>query len=304
MKKRRLLFIFLVLLIIGSSTISCNLRRFTDTKDSTVFEQFEQRALKSEKPQIIRYRTNGRTMRFLKVGADSLPTLVFIHGAPSSLKGWANFYLDTLFQKKFRMISIDRPGYGQSDFGEVVTDLQKQAALIKPLFDQIDNGKEVTIVGSSYGGTITARLLMDYPGIADKAILLSSSIKPGAEKIYGISYLMKTPIIKYIFPKFLRLATYEKFSHFDELTKMKDWDKIKIPVLVIQGDKDDLIYPDNADYAKEKLVNALVELVVLPGRGHALQFSEPATIKQLFWTWSDSLAEIQFLESQHSQYKK
>lgn len=304
MKKKRLLLIFLVLLIVGAGTISCNLRRFTDTKDSTVFEQFEQRAPKSEKPQIIRYRTNGRTMRFLKVGADTLPTLVFIHGAPSSLKGWANFYLDTLFQKQFRMVSIDRPGYGQSDFGEVVTDLQKQAALIKPLFDQIDNGKEVTIVGSSYGGTITARLLMDYPGIADKAILLSSSLKPGAEKVYGISHLMKTPIIKYIFPKFLRLATYEKFSHFNELTKMKDWDKIKIPVLVIQGDKDDLIYPDNAEYAKEKLVNALVELVVLPGRGHALQFSEPATIKQLFWNWSESLSEMQLTEYHHSQQEK
>lgn len=304
MKKRRILLVLLTLIVITFSTLSCNLRRFTDTRDSTVFEQFEQRAIKAEKPQIIRYRTNGRTMRYLKVGADTLPTLVFIHGAPSSLKGWANFYLDTFFQKQFRMISIDRPGYGQSDFGEVVTDLQKQAALIKPLFDQIDNGKKVTIIGSSYGGTITARLLMDYPGIADKAILLSSSLKPGAEKTYGISYLLKTPIIKYIFPKFLRLATYEKFSHFDELTKMKDWDKIKIPVLIIQGDKDDLIYPDNAEYAKERLKNALVEMVMLPGRGHALQFSEPATIKQLFWNWSDSLAVSELLESQHFQHEK
>ncbi|MFN7117314.1 MAG: alpha/beta fold hydrolase [Saprospiraceae bacterium] len=290
MKRRSILLLVLALLVIAFSTFSCNLRRFTDTRDSTIFEQFAMRA-PAVHPQLIRYRSpEGRTMRYLKVGVDTLPTLVFIHGAPSSIKGWANFYLDSTLLKQYRIIAIDRPGYGKSDYGEVVTDLQKQAALIKPIFDLIDNGKEVTIVGSSYGGTITARLLMDYPGIADKAVLLSASLKPGAEKTYGISYLMKTPIIKYIFPKFLRLATYEKFSHYDELSKMNAWDRIKIPVLIIQGDKDDLIYPDNADYAKERLKNALVEMVVLPGRGHGLQFSEPATIKSLFWNWSDHLA--------------
>ncbi|MBK7870472.1 MAG: alpha/beta hydrolase [Saprospiraceae bacterium] len=161
--------------------------------------------------------------------------------------------------------------------------MEKQAALIRPLFNQIDNGKPVTLIGSSYGGTIVARLLMDYPGIADRAVLLSASLKPGAEKVYGISHLMKTPIIKYIFPKFLRLATYEKFSHKEELEKMICWEDIQIPVLIIQGDADDLIYPENAHYAKEKLINALVDMIILPGRGHALQFSEPATIKQLFW---------------------
>ncbi len=305
MKRRRILWILLALIIITFSTISCNLRRFTDTKDSTIFEQFEQRAPNSEKPELIRYRAKGHTMRYLKVGSDTLPTLVFIHGAPSSLKGWANFYLDTNFQKKFRMVSIDRPGYGQSDFGEVVLDLKKQAALIQPLFAQINNGKPVTIIGSSYGGTIAARLLMDYPDIANNAILLSSSLKPGSEKTYKISYLLKTPIIKYIFPKFLRLATYEKFSHFKELEKMTDWDKIRVPILIIQGDKDDLIYPDNADYAKEKLVNSTVELVVLPGRGHALQFSEPATVKQLFWNWNKALELVgpkaEAKENQHSQ---
>lgn len=298
MKRRNIFLILFALLAITFSTLSCNMRRFTDTSDSTIFEQFAERGPKSVYPQIIRLRTaQGRTMRYLKVGSDTLPTLVFIHGAPSSLKGWANFYLDSTFLNKFRIISIDRPGYGKSDFGNVELELQKQAALIKPIFDQIENGKERIVIGSSYGGTITARLLMDYPGIADKAVLLSASLKPGAEKIYKMSWLLKTPVIKYLFPKFLRLATYEKFSHFDQLSKMTDWDKIQIPVLIIQGDKDDLIYPDNAAYAKERLKNALVQLVVLPGRGHALQFSEPATIKQLFWDWNATLAESELSES-------
>lgn len=289
MKRRKLLLVLLALVVIAFSTFSCNLRRFTDTRDSTIFEQFAERAPRVH-PQLIRYRApEGRTMRYLKVGVDTLPTLVFIHGAPSSIKSWANFYLDSALLKQYRIIAIDRPGYGKSDFGKVVTDLQKQAALIKPIFDLIENGKEVTIIGSSYGGTLTARLMMDYPDIADKALLLSASLKPGAEKTYGISYLMKTPIIKYIFPKFLRLATYEKFSHFEELSKMTAWENIKIPVLIIQGDKDDLIYPDNASYAKEKLTNALVEMIVLPGRDHGLQFSEPATIKKLFWSWTEDL---------------
>ncbi|MDX1940274.1 MAG: alpha/beta hydrolase [Saprospiraceae bacterium] len=280
MKKKTLFIGFIFALFIAYGFTSCGIRRFTDTRDSTVFEPLERKQITG---QLIRYKANKQTMRYLKIGSDTLPTLVFIHGAPSSLKSWANYYTDSLFLSHFRMISIDRPGYGKSDFGEVVTDLEKQAALIRPLFSQIDNGKPVTLIGSSYGGTIVARLLMDYPGIADRAVLLSASLKPGAEKVYGISHLMKTPIIKYIFPKFLRLATYEKFSHKEELEKMICWEDIQIPVLIIQGDADDLIYPENAHYAKEKLINALVDMIILPGRGHALQFSEPATIKQLFW---------------------
>lgn len=280
MNKRRLLFGFALVGILACGFTSCGIRRFTDTRDKTVFETLEKRNVEG---QLIRYKANGQTMRYLKVGADTLPTLVFIHGAPSSLKSWANYYTDSLFLAHFRMVSIDRPGYGKSDFGNVVTDLEKQASLIRPIFEQINNGKPVTIIGSSYGGTLAARLLMDYPGIADRAILLSASLKPGAEKTYGISHLMKTPVIKYIFPKFLRLATYEKFSHKNELEKMICWEDIQIPVTIIQGDADELIYPENAHYAKEQLINAVVEMVILPGRGHALQFSEPKTIKNIFW---------------------
>ncbi len=303
MKRREFLLLWLVLIMIAFTTFSCNLRRFTDTRDRTIFEQFAERA-PSVHPQLIRYQsTEGHTIRYLKIGADTLPTLVFIHGAPSSIKSWANFYLDSTLLQHFRIICIDRPGYGKSDFGKVVTDLKQQAALIKPIFDKNDNGKEITLIGCSYGGTITARLLMDYPGIADRALLLSASLKPGAERTYGISRLFKMPIIKYLFPKFIRLATYEKFSHFDELSKMKAWDKIDIPVLIIQGDNDTLIYPDNADYAKERLKNALVNLVVLPGRGHGLQFSEPSTIKNLFWNWTEKL-DVKEQEERKAEIRK
>ena len=279
MKKGKLAFGFFLIILIAYSFSGCGMRRFTDTRDATIFQPLESKRIKG---QLIRYKTNGHTIRYLKVGRDTLPTLVFIHGAPSSLKSWANYYTDSLFLKHFRMVSVDRPGYGKSDFGEVVTDLEKQAALIQPIFDQINNGKPITLIGSSYGGTIVARLLMDYPGIADRAVFLSASLKPGAEKVFGISHLMKTPVIKYLFPKFLRLATYEKFSHKKELEKMICWEDIQIPVLIIQGDADDLIYPENAHYAKTQLKNALVDLVLLPGRGHGLQFSEPQTIKNLF----------------------
>ncbi len=280
--KKKYYFGFALVLLIAIVNSGCGaIRRFTDTRDKTIFKPLEKKQIEG---QIIRYRADGHTMRYLKVGADTLPTLVFIHGAPSSLKSWARYYTDSVFLSQFRMISIDRPGYGKSDYGEVVTNLQRQAALIRPVFDQIQNGKPVTLIGSSYGGTIVARLLMDYPGIADRAVLLSASLKPGAEKVYGISHLMKTPVVKYIFPKFLRLATYEKFSHREELEKMVCWEDIRIPVTIIQGDADGLIYPENAFYAKEQLQNApIVDMIILPGRGHGLQFSEPETIRDLFW---------------------
>src|SRR5438876_10307528 len=49
-------------------------------------------------------------------GADTLPPLLLIHGAPGAWYGSRNFLADPVLQQHYHMIAIDRLGYNKSRF--------------------------------------------------------------------------------------------------------------------------------------------------------------------------------------------
>ncbi len=224
----------------------------------------------------------GQSIRYLKVGYDSLPKLICLHGSPSSLSAWRTVYTDSLFLKRFQVVSIDRPGYGYSGFGKVETSLQRQVAILQVLLDSLTEGKKAILLGSSYGGPVAAQLSMNNPGRFSQLVLLSASLKPGSEKTYWISYPMTAPILKYIFPPTFVMSSEEKLDHSRQLQSLNGWSKIISDVLIIHGNKDGLVYYDNALFARNKLVNARrINLVTMNGKGHSVIFSKPAFIKSI-----------------------
>ena len=230
---------------------------------------------------IIHDTIKGQPIRYIKVGYDSLPKLICLHGSPSSLSAWRTVYTDTLFLKRFQVISIDRPGYGYSGFGRVETDLQKQVSILQELIDSLTVKKKAILLGSSYGGPVAAQISMNIPGRFTQLVLLSASVKPGSEKTYWVSYPMTTPILKYIFPPTFVMSSEEKLGHEIQLKSLTKWSNIISDVLIIHGNRDNLVYYDNALFARRKLVNARVNLVTMNGKGHSIIFSKPGFIKKI-----------------------
>lgn len=232
--------------------------------------------------KIIHSRVNDRTVRYIKVGYDSLPKLICLHGSPSSLSAWRTIYTDTSFLKQFQVIAIDRPGYGYSDFGNVETDLQKQVSIIQVLVDSMTTKKKGILFGSSYGGPVAAQLAMNLPNRLSQLVLLSASVMPGREKTYWISYPMTTPIIKYLFPPTFVMSSEEKLVHQRQLETLVNWENISTDVLIIHGNRDGLVYYDNAEYARRRLSNARsVRTITMNGKGHSIIFSRPDFIKRI-----------------------
>ena len=64
------------------------------------------------------FKTNGFKMHYAKTGNDTFPTLFFVHGSPDSWNRYEEFMQDKDILTKYRMISIDRPGFGYSQFGD------------------------------------------------------------------------------------------------------------------------------------------------------------------------------------------
>ena len=225
----------------------------------------------------------SRDLRYLRVHHnDTLPLLVFIHGAPSSSAFWLDIMSDSSLLAKTNMLAIDRPGYGGSGVGMAMTSVREQAANIKSVIDSLRlPGQPVVVHGSSYGGTVSARLAMDYPDLVSGLLLQSASMMPQEEYQYWITRPVTHWALSWLVPRSLHTANLEKLSHTQELEDMRDrWDRITAPVVILHGTADWLIYPQNAYFACRKLKNA--EVVVhhmLRGKEHDLLWTAPQVLR-------------------------
>lgn len=247
-------------------------------------EQLRNFFTKNNVPGIIKYyKSNGRMIRYTVIGADTLPTLFMLHGAPSSLSIYEKYFTDTFFIKNFRMVAVDRPGYGGSGFGDPEPSIGKQSQMIWPILDSVSkNSKPVMIVAGSYGTSLACRMVMDRSGIVDGMVLVAPSLAPGEERVYWFSSLIESPLIRWFIPRMFQSANTEKLHHKNELTKMLPlWHKINIPVFYLQGANDQLIYTSNAAFARKQMRNVpFLDIEFLKDRPHFFAFSDRMIIRQ------------------------
>jgi pimeloyl-ACP methyl ester carboxylesterase len=232
------------------------------------------------KPTIESYKVNKRKVNFASVGSDSLPTVIFLHGAPGSWSAFIDFLANHNLNTRSKVVSVDRPGYGYSNFGNSEPSLQKQSELLKPLLEKYSDTPNI-LVGHSLGGPMVAKLAMLYPELVDGLILVAPSIDPELEPDETWFRLpLHTPFLRWVLPVSLRVTNDEIYFLKDELELMlPDWSKINIPVIVIQGMKDELVPPGNADFAKEQLSNAKVKVVLIEDMNHFVPWSNPELIE-------------------------
>jgi pimeloyl-ACP methyl ester carboxylesterase len=192
---------------------------------------------------------------------------------------YAGRFRDKDMLDKFRIYAIDRPGYGYSGFGNPEPSIQKQSEMVRDLVDSLHHAKHpIIIVGSSFGAAIACRLAMDHPSLVDGLVLTGPAIGPGLEKYFWFTHLIESPLVRWFIPRMFRSANTEKVHHKEELQKMLPyWKNIRVPVVYLQGENDEIVDTSNADFARKHLVNApYLDIHFIKGRGHRLaQFEWP-----------------------------
>jgi pimeloyl-ACP methyl ester carboxylesterase len=218
---------------------------------------------------------DGKHIHYALTGNDSLPTIFFIHGSPGSWDAFANYMKDSLLRKKFRMVSVDRPGFGYSDYGQP-QHLDVQSRLISPLFYQLANHRPMFLAGHSLGGPMVIKLAADNPDIFSGLVVISGSIDPAEEapeKWRPILY--KTPL-NLLVPGAMRPSNEELWYLKKDLVLLeKDFSKITCPVYFIHGEMDTWVPPGNVDYGKKMLIHSVkVEETIIPGANHFIPWSK------------------------------
>jgi pimeloyl-ACP methyl ester carboxylesterase len=267
------IFIFILLLLIIITLILGRLIEFR--MDDAGLEAFFH--AKKLEPHISYYQSKGRTVRYLEVGDQSKATVLFIHGAPSSLSYWKGYLTDSSLLERASLYAVDRPGYGYSGLGDPLPDIATQASILKLVLDSLHKAHHpIVVVGVSYGAPIASRLAMDYPELVDGLVLVAPPLGPDRERYFWFTYLVENPLIQWVVPPMLKSANREKVHHREELTKMLPlWDRIRAPVIYLQGMEDSLVSPSNAGFARAHLTNVpSLDIRMIPGRGHLIAFNE------------------------------
>ena len=254
------------------------------SKYRTTAREVRKRYANIPKPNIQCIENDTLCIQVASTGSDTLPMLLLIHGAPGAWWGYMNMLDDTLLQKKFHIVSVDRLGYGKSWLKRrrPISSIETQAQSLLRVFELNHSDQPAIILGRSYGAPIAATMAAMRPEEIKQLIMVSPVIDPDKEKFYWFSRYGRNPLVQLFLPREFNTATAEKYSHSEELKKMLPvWEKLTMPVVVIQGGNDWIGDPVNIEFAKKKIPSLRSQYITLPKAGHMLTYSHLDMIKQL-----------------------
>ncbi len=233
-----------------------------------------------ERPSVNSYAVGDRTITFARSGNPAGPLILFVHGSPGDWRAFEHFLSDPGLRRRAQLVSVDRPGFGGSGFGDPEPSLQRQAALLQPLLDYFAGGRPAILVGHSLGGSVIARMAMDFGAKIGALVLVAPALDPDREELRWYNRLASLAPVRLLLPKSLDISNLEILPLRAELTKMLPlWDKVTADVIVIQGVKDRLVSPENADFAQRVLRNAHVTVERIADIGHFIPWERPNLIR-------------------------
>ncbi|MFT4521388.1 MAG: pimeloyl-ACP methyl ester carboxylesterase [Bacteroidia bacterium] len=238
--------------------------------------------------QTKRITTEYGKVNFIRTNfSDSTkPIVIFVHGSPGSSNNFNNNLRDSALRSHFEMISVDRLGFGHSEFGHSEPSLFKQAAAVNEVVKLFPNRRFI-VVGHSYGGPVAAKMAMDYPENIYGLVLAAGSIDPSLEPKDKWRKPANSKLVRWMLPRSLVASNQEILPLKEELTLMlPQWEKLTQPVTVIQGLEDELVLPENADFAQRVITNSIkLRIYKVPNQNHFIPFQHHQLI-------TDALIEL------------
>jgi len=268
--------ILLVCLFIGIETVD----RYLSTERGVLWLLSEM----PYPPEKVKFTKSG--VRYLEMGEKNKPSLLLIHGAPGGPFDWIVIGKQEELYEHFRLIIVERPGYGGTLPRKAEPSVVKQARRIAEVLNA--ENAPATVLGHSYGAPIAVAMGAVAPQKIKKIYGVSGQYDPDNEITFTISYFINFKIFRYLIPRFIWSSNVEKLNHPEALEEAnKLYKTIDIPVIVVHGDEDSLVLYENAPFLMRQL-NGSKELITLEGKNHPLHVTEADRITEIILEHTDN----------------
>jgi len=153
--------------------------------------------------------------------------IVLLHGFLENQTMWQ--YLIPELGKKYRVITIDLLGHGESDCLGYVHSMEDNASVVRTVLSELRIWKAI-FVGHSMGGYVALAFAELYPAIVKGLVLQNSSSKADSEERKA-NRARAIKAVKKDYTTFVRLSITNLFSEENREKMIDEIEKVKIEAL-------------------------------------------------------------------------
>jgi pimeloyl-ACP methyl ester carboxylesterase len=250
------------------------------TSDPKALQQFE---AKNIKVKINNYAYGeGKNLHYVTTGDSTAPTIYFIHGTPGSWNNFKNFLQDSQLCAAYRMIAVDRPGFGYSNFSKALG-MKEQVQLFNAFVHSKNNGKPVILAGHSLGGPIIAGMAAADTTIAQTLLLLAASVSPEYEPAEKWRKPLSSPALRWLAPGAFKPSNDEMLDFKSYVKEMPSiLQQVKCTTYLIHGTKDMFVPFENVAFAEKYLTgDAATNIITLENENHFIPWTKFEDLRAL-----------------------
>lgn len=249
------------------------------------------------------YANNQGIRIYYEVDGKGKP-LVMIPGLGGDIIGFKRII--PVLSKEFQVIAMDNRGAGRSDKPDIAYTMRMMAGDVVRVLDTL-NVERAHIFGLSMGGMIAQHFALIYPQKLISLVLASTTMggshSIGFEKskntvnpqnlngltpeesarrhvslIYSEKFITENPeLVKQLITERMQnppdpVGTLRQFQSADSHDTYDRLPDIKAPTLVLAGDEDKVINPDNSRILASRIPHS--ELAIITHGGHAITVME------------------------------
>jgi pimeloyl-ACP methyl ester carboxylesterase len=248
----------------------------------------------------------GLRLHYLDYGTQGRPAMLCVHGGAASAH-WFD-YVAGAFSAGYHVRALDQRGHGDSAWVDPPAYAYSDyAADLNAFVEKLDL-RDFDLIGHSMGGMVSLFYTARYPGRVRKLVVVDTSIKLSEERLNsmrergareGTQYKSRDELISRFrlrpgtsAPKDIvdRIAGFSarqfpngSWQHkFDRnvyairesIDGLPFWKEVKIPALLVKGDRSERITPEIYAAVKERCPQ--VELAEVAGSDHHITLDNPA----------------------------
>lgn len=221
------------------------------------------------------YQEQRLRMKYVEAGTGR--PLLFLHGAGFNALTYRKILLS--LAEKYHVIAPDLPCFGDSTVPETIWNFADYASLFDR-FTSFLKLKNLCVIGHSFGGGVGLYFAAQTDKVAKIILVNSMGIVPKTSMKKLCLLAVKKTIIDFLFDDkkialfiFYDAITNFIFKHFFKLVKSYNIVKrstfqspiltkdIKIPALILQGTKDEIISEEAAQLLQKLIKNSTLEFI-------------------------------------------